>query len=492
MSENFKQKTYFVKGMHCPACEILVERKLLENKNIKSVDASLGSESVTINYENEAPNIDRINHEFKEDGYTFSEKPFAEQKMKSRDFLGIAGIALGFIILFLGLNKLGLSSLVNVNENSSLPLFFVFGLIAGISSCAALVGGLILSMTKKWNSEKKQSSLPPHLSFNIGRLISYAFFGLILGAIGQTLNLSLKFGPILVILVSIVMLILALQMLGVKAFNRFRIGLPKFISQRINTSDKPAHKYSSFILGALTFFLPCGFTITAQSMALLSGSAIQGSLIMLAFALGTLPTLLIIGYSSEKLSQNKKASGFFLKVAGIIVLFFALFTLNSQLNVLGFSSFNDLSAKEASNSNNFSGLAPLVNGKQLLKMNASASGYSPNSFKVKVGVPVRWEITDTGTSGCTNAVIAKSFFSGEIPLTPGQVSTKEFTPTKVGRFKFSCWMGMISGIIEVVDPNNSSTSATTSTANTFTASGGENAGGSCGTGGSCGCGGGGQ
>ena len=89
-------------------------------------------------------------------------------------------------------------------------------------------------------------------------------------------------------------------------------------------------------------------------------------------------------------------------------------------------------------------------------MEASSTGYNPNYFKVRVNVPVRWEITDTGTSGCTNAVISNNLFSGAIQLTPGKVSIKEFTPTKVGKYKFSCWMGMITGIIEVVDIGSAS------------------------------------
>ncbi len=71
---------------------------------------------------------------------------------------------------------------------------------------------------------------------------------------------------------------------------------------------------------------------------------------------------------------------------------------------------------------------------------------------VKAGVPVRWEIQDTGTSGCTNAVISRNLFDGEIALTPGQTSIKEFTPAKAGKYRFSCWMGMISGTIEVANP----------------------------------------
>lgn len=94
----------------------------------------------------------------------------------------------------------------------------------------------------------------------------------------------------------------------------------------------------------------------------------------------------------------------------------------------------------------------IVNGVQIIKMGASASGYSPSTFTIKAGLPVRWEITDRGTAGCTNAVISRTLFTGQINLVPGTTSVKEFTaPTTPGTYRFSCWMGMISGTIEVVD-----------------------------------------
>ena len=117
-------------------------------------------------------------------------------------------------------------------------------------------------------------------------------------------------------------------------------------------------------------------------------------------------------------------------------------------------------------------------------MDASSRGYQPNYFKIKTGILVRWEIRDVGTSGCTNAVISRSLFDGAINLTPGQTSVKEFTPEKPGKYKFSCWMGMVSGTIEVVDK---SVNATNSSINSSVISSG--AAGSCGgEGGSCGCG----
>ena len=220
---------------------------------------------------------------------------------------------------------------------------------------------------------------------------------------------------------------------------------------------------------------------------------------MLSFALGTLPVLLFIGFSSVKFSQKPHLSARFLKIAGILVLFFALYNINFQLNVLGISSLSDLSINSGQLSNTAKnnslqskeGLPPIVNGKQILKMDALVYGYKPNYFKVRVGVPVRWEITDKGTSGCTNAIISRNLFEGEIPLTPGQTSVKEFTPEKPGKYKFSCWMGMISGIIEVIDKGGtaSQNNISNGNGNLFIPSGAESSGGSCGVNGKCGCGG---
>jgi len=496
-----KEHIYFVNGMHCASCEVLIEKKLLELKEIKSAEASVAKGQVLIEYEDEKPAIEKLNEIFKESGYVFSDKPtqikgIQEETGKKEPFIIIAS-ALFLVGIFLFLNKLGLARVLDVSSKSSLPTFFVFGLLAGVSSCAALIGGLVLSMSKQWtelysSSQSTVKKLNPHLMFNIGRLVSYSVLGGILGIIGSRLQVSLKFTSILILGISVMMIFLGLQMLGVKAFRKFQFTLPKFVSRYVADESKFKGRYMPFLMGALTFFLPCGFTITVQGLALLSGSALQGGLVMFLFALGTVPMLLVIGLSSIKLSNRPHLAYRFAKVAGILVLFFALFNVNGQLNVLGLKSLNDIKTSfakptvEKTDKVDDKDLAPVVNGKQVLKMNASASGYKPNYFKVKVGIPVRWEITDTGTSGCTNAVISRNLFDGQIDLNPGQVSVKEFTPEKAGKYKFSCWMGMISGVIEVVDKNGSDINANTNSDSAPISSGASGCG--CGGGGSGTCG----
>jgi hypothetical protein len=272
---------------------------------------------------------------------------------------------------------------------------------------------------------------------------------------------------------------LGLQMVGVKALRNFQIRLPTSITRKLADETNFQGRFGPFLMGALTFFLPCGFTATAQALALSSGNPTQGALIMGLFALGTVPGLLAIGLSSVKFYSDPKISRQFSLIAGILVLFFSVFNINSQMSVLGVSGLNDLvSSNTTTKTQNVGELPPMVNGKQVIKIKASSTGYTPNRITMRANTPTRWEVTDTGTSGCTNAIISRSLFEGQIDLTPGTTSFKEFTSPKPGKYKFSCWMGMVSGTVEVVDE----TGSTGTTANAAPVDSGAKG---------CGCGGGG-
>ena len=457
--------------MHCASCEILIEKKLLDLPNIKSVDASTTKGEVIIEYDGDRPNPERLNKLFNEENYTFSDLNNTAKTNKSEEkkeqanganpTLAAFNIAIFIIIGFLILDKLGIANFLSLSSSSSLFTFFGFGLLAGMSSCAALVGGIVLSMSKQWNGlysndQPTSKKLEPHIMFNTGRLVSYIVLGGALGLIGSRLQISPQITGYLVIAVSLLMIALGLQMLGVKGFRKFQITAPKSATRYIANENNFQGKYMPLIMGALTFFLPCGFTITAQSLALLSGNVFQGGLIMGAFALGTIPVLFFIGLSSVKFNSKPHLAERFSKVAGFLVLFFALFNMSNQATVLGFTGFsNPLAVNQSrtqtqNNGGDQNGLPPIVDGKQVISMTASGSGDSPNYFKVRAGVPLKWEITGSNSLGCNGAIVSNGLFDGEIVLTPGQVSIKEFTPQTPGTYGFSCTMGMIRGTIEVI------------------------------------------
>ena len=110
--------------------------------------------------------------------------------------------------------------------------------------------------------------------------------------------------------------------------------------------------------------------------------------------------------------------------------------------------------QEVAQSQDVSGLAPMVDGKQVIKMTVFATDYTPSSFTVKAGVPVRWEITSSGQPGCDSGAVVSSILpNGSVYLNPNkdQVAVAEFTLQNAGSYKFACPMGMVRGTIQVVN-----------------------------------------
>jgi len=453
MDKKGNKQTYFVEGMHCAACEVLIEGEITDRFKGVKVKASTPDGKVTVEDGKDLPNVKELNEIFKKHNYRFSlrEEEKVEEDSSLNGILTAVLIVLGFIIL----EKSGIASWINVSKTSSISGFFLFGLIAGFSSCGALVGGIILSMTKQWvDNTKSNNKYQPVMLFNIGRIISYGLLGAILGYLGNILKISPIVSSILSFSVSLLMIILGLQMLGIKYFQKFQIALPKYITTKIASTkvvkegDKFNRAYMPFIMGALTFFLPCGFTLTAQTIAITTGSALTGGLILAMFALGTALPLSMIGITSAELNSDPKKSKMFSQVAGILVLFFALYSINAQLNVLGIANVSSVILENATKKVS-SDTTP--KGGQVIKMGVYSDKFEPNYFKVKKDIPVTWEITDVKASGCTSAIIAKGLIEDRVNIKRGGTVTTTFTPNKVGKYRFSCWMGMVTGIIEVVE-----------------------------------------
>jgi sulfite exporter TauE/SafE len=98
--------------------------------------------------------------------------------------------------------------------------------------------------------------------------------------------------------------------------------VPKAVAEPIHGLAERGNNHPAFLLGGLTFFLPCGFTQALQLYVLAKGDVLTGGLILLAFALGTLPALL----SLSALSSFAKGvfQRRFLKIAGAAVVVLGL------------------------------------------------------------------------------------------------------------------------------------------------------------------------
>src|SRR5258708_6152629 len=127
---------------------------------------------------------------------------------------------------------------------------------------------------------------------------------------------------------------LGLQMLRLlPALTRFLPTMPKSVSHFIHDLAERDANGGAFVLGAATFFLPCGFTQALQLYVLAKGSFAIGALSMLAFSLGTLPALLSLSALSSLASG--KLQRHFLKFAGVAVIVLGIANIQYGLVLAG-------------------------------------------------------------------------------------------------------------------------------------------------------------
>lgn len=332
---NYKTYTFHVSGMHCHACVLMVDSELKDFPNIKEAKSSLRTHQVEITGDfgdkTEEQIIADLNPALTKFGYSLSLEKQTKNKNWS-DFKIAIPITIIFVVLFVALQKLNIVNLVNT-ESVSYGTAFVVGIIASLSTCMAVVGGLILSMSATF--AKEGDKVKPQLLFHIGRIISFFVLGGVIGLIGSAFTLNIFGTFILNAIIGLVMLVLGINLLDTFHFTkRFHPTMPKFISRHALGISKFNHRFTPFLVGIATFFLPCGFTQSMQIYTLSTGSFLSGALTMLAFALGTLPVLALISFSSFSIKDNSK-SGIFFKSAGLIVIMFAIFNLINSLVVIG-------------------------------------------------------------------------------------------------------------------------------------------------------------
>lgn len=448
-------KTIPIKGMHCRSCEILIEDELMKVNGVRKAVVSEKRGVAEIYYKGHLE-YEKIERAIGEAGYVIgvnTRKPLFSTNVQDYKELGLAFLILA--VLYMIGSELGIFniSLGNGGNYGSLPIVFLVGLTAGISTCMALVGGLILAASARFVEKHPQSTtlqkFKPHLFFNAGRIVSFIVLGGIIGYVGSFFQLSTTILGLLTIAVGLIMILMGLQLTEIfPRLNGLKLTLPKGISRALGIKEQSEKEYShtnSFLLGASTFFLPCGFTQAMQLFAISSGSPVTGALTMGIFALGTAPGLLGIGGLTSVI-KGEFAKPFF-KFAGLVVIFMALFNISNGLNLSGIDINALTSQKVTSNSVNDPNVT-LKDGVQIVKMTQNATGYSPNTFTIKKGIPVRWIVTSENAFTCAASIVSpKLDVRRNLELGENII---EFTPTETGNIRFTCSMGMYSGSFKVI------------------------------------------
>lgn len=188
----------------------------------------------------------------------------------------------------------------------------LMGLI-GSTHCVGMCGGIISTLSTNFSNKNLSQAFSIQLFYNIGRISSYSFIGLLVGLFASQLmallpdphTVSMKISGLFFILLGLYIS----QLLN--SFKYLEAAGQKLwlIIEPFGRKYLPAqNNWNALKLGLVWGWLPCGLVYSALALAVTQLNPLHSALTMFVFGLGTLPTLLLIGHFAQnvkKILQNK-------------------------------------------------------------------------------------------------------------------------------------------------------------------------------------------
>jgi sulfite exporter TauE/SafE/copper chaperone CopZ len=457
MENSIKTKNLRIDGMTCVNCQNKIEKNLRNTTGIENVVVSYNAGTATVSYNAETINAHEISAIIEKLG--FSVRIDDTPKTANSNYQAI-GTLIIIIAIFMLVQNFGLLNYFNkfplTESGMGYGMLFLIGVITSVH-CLAMCGGINLSQcipqTNINSTANKITALRPSFLYNLGRVISYTAVGVAVGSLGSVVSFSGTMRGIVQLAAGVFMVIMGINMLGIfPALRRFNLRMPKIFGRHID--HVKGQSKSPLYVGLLNGFMPCGPLQAMQLYALSTGSPLKGGLSMLLFSLGTVPLMFGLGALSSVLS--KKFTKRVMTVGAMLVVILGLSMFSYGWNLSGFN-FNELSrffspvrsAAVGSGRASAGAFEPsIVDGMQLVSSTLSGGKYP--SIIVQEGIPVKWSINapQGSINDCNGRMIVREY-GIEYQFKNGE-NVIEFTPSKTGRFPYSCWMGMIHSSITVV------------------------------------------
>ena len=443
-----------IDGMTCANCQTKIEQRLSNVNGVSRAKVNWKNGKAEVEFDENVVSLEKIMEEIGSLGYSAAE--YEGKKNLSTIFSYAAAIAL----LFAAVQKSGiLNALVPSSLASSqmgYALLFVTGLFTSVH-CVAMCGGINLSQSigigkGTGGSRKKAFSKP--LLYSVGRIVSYTLTGLALGSVGAFFGGNGASIPFFVqgalkAVAGFVMILMGISLLGVFPFVRsITPHLPLSLSRKI--AQLMGGNRTPFMVGFLNGFMPCGPLQAMWLVSFVSGNPLSGAFSMLAFVLGTIP--LTLGFGAIVSFLGKKWSAAVTKAGAVIVVVMGLSMVSQGFALGGWTDSGKKTPKtKVADATPEEQKVKTAKNEEKTVVKSVLNPYRYPTITVKKGVPVHWEIeaTKDTLNGCNYKMLFPEFgFMYEMGYGTNVI---EFTPEKTGTFMYTCWMGMVRGVVNVVE-----------------------------------------
>lgn len=221
--------------------------------------------------------------------------------------------------------------------DSLIYMAFVTGLL-GAGHCIGMCGGLVSALTLSEAGQKGGWFF--QLLYHLGRITTYTFIGALVGWLGSALAYTDRFKMVtrsLLIGSDLFVILVGLGTAGLFTWlNVAKLDFPgpmQAMTLAVRGLRRLPPAVAALPLGLLFGFIPCGYLYAVVITAAQSASITTGALMMLAFGLGTAPSLLLFGGAAHWLSS--RARTWMLRIAGLVVAAMGVSNLIKHLRMMG-------------------------------------------------------------------------------------------------------------------------------------------------------------
>jgi uncharacterized protein len=230
-----------------------------------------------------------------------------------------------------------------------LVLIATLGFLGSFGHCAGMCGPLTVAFSLSSAGKDKLTSFRFHLLLNLGRIVAYALVGAAIGGVGSVLIASGQMAGTgsglrraIAIITGTMLIWFGLVQIKPDLLPRLPLLHPVSHDRIGNAMTKISTQKSwwiPFALGLLWGLIPCGFLYAAQIKAAETGNPILGAATMFGFGIGTLPTMLGVGFFAGRLSADKRSQLF--RAGGWVTIAIGIITLlrtDVMIDVTGYAS----------------------------------------------------------------------------------------------------------------------------------------------------------
>ena len=432
-----QKKVLNVEGMHCNACKILIEKSVNEIKNVSDVKANVRKWTVEVCYDQKEPNFKKIEKAIQENWYKISTQKVKKNRLSDNknDYIIFFVSLIWFLVLYYLIKKFWRINSDFSTEKWELSFGFaaLIWLIAWFSSCMAIVWWLVLAVSSKWNNENEDTKFInkfiPHVWFNLWRIIWFWILWGVLGLLWWILKLSPIILSIMTLIVWIILILLWLNLSKISPKFDTLLALPTWKlfqkwSEQLGNKNRIIYAICGWLL---TFFLPCWFTFSMQLYALSTWNFWTWAIIMIAFAIGTLPWLLWIWVITSAFKW--KVAKIFYQIVWILVILLWIYNISNVWgNVQWLLSNNGVSEGQTI---------------ETINMTYTSKWLEPSSITVELWKTYHIVIdSQTTVYGCMSTITLPWLDNSIKEIKNWEQIIFEFTPTKKWKFGFNCAMGV--------------------------------------------------